>query len=176
MTWPGSRLSVSLSNIGVSYRRYIGVIGAAKCGGRLARLAEEVGRGIARAGAVLVCGGKGGTMAAACRGAKGAGGLTVGILPGPERSGANKHVDIAIATGIGAARNLAIIRTSDVLIAVGGSYGTLSEIGFALKMGTRVVGLRTWDIQDIVKAETPAEALQFALGAGQTAVRRRAED
>jgi uncharacterized protein (TIGR00725 family) len=145
-------------------RLHVGVIGASECDAELGRLAEEVGRGIAEAGAVLVCGGLGGVMEAACRGAKSAGGMTVGILPGTERSEANQHVTVAIATGIGAARNLAIIRTADVLIAVGGSYGTLSEIGFALRMGKKVVGLRTWEIDGIVKADSPESALRLALG------------
>ncbi|MBM3314809.1 TIGR00725 family protein [candidate division WOR-3 bacterium] len=144
---------------------HVGVIGASECDAELARLAEEVGRGIAQAGAVLVCGGMGGVMEAACRGAKQAGGLTVGILPGPDRAGANACVDVAIASGIGEARNLAIIRTADVLIAVGGSYGTLSEIGFALRMGKRVVGLKTWDIEGIVKTVSPAAALRLATAA-----------
>jgi len=151
-----------LSSAGSSFRRYIGVIGAGECNPELADLAEAVGRGIAEAGAVLVCGGMGGVMEAACRGAKAAGGLTVGILPGPDRAGANRHVDVAIATGINEARNLAIIRTADVLIAVGGSYGTLSEIGFALKAGKKVVGLRTWDIKGIVLARTAEEAVRLA--------------
>jgi uncharacterized protein (TIGR00725 family) len=143
-------------------RKYVGVIGAGECDAELAQLAETVGQGIAEAGAVLVCGGMGGVMEAACRGAKAAGGTTIGILPGPDRSRANEFVEIAIATGIGEARNLAIIRTSDVLIAVGGSYGTLSEIGFALKMGKRVVGLKTWDIKGMVRAATAEEAVQLA--------------
>jgi hypothetical protein len=143
--------------------RYIGVIGQGECDEALARLAEETGRLLAGAGAALVCGGMGGVMEAACRGARSGGGWTIGILPGPDRGDANGYVDIAIATGLGEARNLAIIRTSDVLIAVGGSYGTLSEIGFALKMGKRVVGLRTWDIEGIVPAATPVEALRLAL-------------
>ena len=143
-------------------RRYIGVIGAGECDAELGKLAEAVGRGIAEAGAVLVCGGMGGVMEAACRGAKVAGGLTIGILPGPERSGANRHVDIAIATGINEARNLAIIRTADALVAVGGSYGTLSEIGFALKVGKRVVGLKTWDIKGMVPAASAEEAVRLA--------------
>lgn len=151
-----------MSSAGTSTRRYIGAIGAGECDAELGRLAEAVGRGIAEAGAVLVCGGMAGVMEAVCRGAKAAGGLTVGILPGPDRAGANRHVDVAIATGIGEARNLAIIRTSDVLIAVGGSYGTLSEIGFALKMGKKVVGLRTWDIKGIIPAATAEEAVQMA--------------
>jgi uncharacterized protein (TIGR00725 family) len=142
--------------------RYIGVIGGANCSRSVRKLAEQVGRGIAKAGAILVCGGKGGVMAAACRGAKSAGGLTVGILPGRERSGANKYVDVAIATGINEARNLAIIRTADALIAVGGSYGTLSEIGFALKAGKKVVGLKSWEIKGMVPAATAEEAVRLA--------------
>ena len=145
-------------------RRHVGVIGASECDARLAGLAEEVGAAIARAGAVLVCGGMGGVMAAACRGAKRAGGTTVGILPGPDRSGANAWVDVAIASGIGEARNLAIIRTSDALVAVGGSYGTLSEIGFALRMGKKVVGLETWGIKGIERAAAPGQAVEAALG------------
>ncbi|MBN2465971.1 TIGR00725 family protein [candidate division WOR-3 bacterium] len=143
-------------------RRYIGVIGAGECDAELAELAEAVGRGIAEAGAVLVCGGMGGVMEAACHGAKAAGGTTIGILPGRDRNGANEYVDFAIATGINEARNLAIIRTADVLIAVGGSHGTLSEIGFALKAGKKVVGLRTWDIECIVPAATADEAVRLA--------------
>jgi uncharacterized protein (TIGR00725 family) len=143
-------------------RRYIGVIGAGECDAEFGKLAEAVGRGIAEAGAVLVCGGMGGVMEAACRGAKVAGGLTIGILPGPERGGANGYVDIAIATGINEARNLAIIRTADALVAVGGSYGTLSEIGFALRMGKRVIGLKTWDISGIVPARTAEDAVRLA--------------
>ncbi len=123
-----------MSNNGIA-PRYISVTGAGERDAELGRLAEAVGRGIAEAGAVLVCGGMGGVMEAACRGAEAAGGFTVGILPGLDRRGANKYVGIATATGIGEARNLAIIRTSNALVAVGGSYGTLSEIGFALKMG-----------------------------------------
>ena len=143
--------------------RYVGVIGQGECDDELALIAEEVGRRIAEAGAVLVCGGMGGVMAAACRGAKQAGGLTIGILPGTDRAEANEWVDVAIATGVNEARNLAVVRTSDVLIAVGGSYGTLSEIGFALKAGKRVVGLQTWDIEGIEPADSPASAVALAL-------------
>jgi uncharacterized protein (TIGR00725 family) len=140
----------------------VGVIGAGECDAELARLAEDVGRRIAEAGAVLVCGGMGGVMEAACRGAKAAGGTTIGILPGPDRADANRYVDVAIATGINEARNLAIIRTADALVAVGGSYGTLSEIGFALKAGKKVVGLRTWDIKGVVPAVTAEDAVRLA--------------
>ena len=149
-----------MNSDGIAPRRYIGVIGAGECDAELGRLAEAVGRGIAEAGAVLVCGGMGGVMEAACRGAKAAGGMTIGILPGPDRMGANEYVDVA--TGINEARNLAIIRTADALVAVGGSYGTLSEIGFALKIGKKVVGLRTWDIKGIVPARTAEDAVRLA--------------
>jgi len=107
----------------------------------------------------------GGVMEAACRGAQQAGGLTVGILPGADREAANAFVDVAIATGLGEARNLAIVRTSDVLIAIAGSHGTLSEIGFALRMGKTVIGLDTWDVRGIVTARSPAEAVELAFRA-----------
>ncbi len=154
-----------VSDFSLRDRLHIGVIGAGECDAGLAALAEEVGRRIAEAGAVLVCGGLAGVMAAACRGAKAAGGITVGILPGIDRSEANRFVDIAIASGINEARNLAIIRTADVLIAVGGSYGTLSEIGFALKAGKRVIGLETWEIEGITMVGSADAAVKAALAA-----------
>lgn len=143
--------------------RYIGVIGASRASGELERTAEEVGRLVAEAGAVLVCGGLGGVMAAACRGAKAAGGTTVGILPGPDRSAANPWVDVAIPTGMGEARNALVVRAADALVAVGGEYGTLSEIALALKAERVVVGLSTWDIPGVVTMSTPAEAVALAL-------------
>lgn len=152
--------------------RYIGVVGQGECDDALAAVAEEVGRLVAEAGALLVCGGTGGVMEAACRGAQAAGGTTVGILQGGDRSEANPHLTIAIPTGFGEARNLAIIRTADVLIAVGGSYGTLSEIGFALKMGKPVIGLQTWDIDGIVRAASPTEALAL-VAAPRTSARHQ---
>jgi uncharacterized protein (TIGR00725 family) len=109
-------------------------------------LAEQVGGEIARAGAVLVCGGLRGVMEAACRGAKACGGTTVGILPGSDRREANPHVDIAVATGIGEARNAIVIASADAVVAVGGEFGTLSEIAFALRAGKPVVGLDTWEL------------------------------
>jgi uncharacterized protein (TIGR00725 family) len=154
---PGSSMSTCSSR----NRPHIGVIGGSECAARVAQLAEQVGAGIARRGGVLVCGGLTGVMEAACRGAKKAGGTTIGILPGREREEANEHVDIAIATGLGEARNLAIIRTADRLIAIDGSHGTLSEIGFALRMGKRVVGLETWDIAGVIRAESLEQALEL---------------
>src|SRR5919199_2439349 len=103
----------------------------------------------------VVCGGLGGVMEAACRGAKSAGGMTVGILPSGSRADANDYVDIALATGLGEARNALVVRAVDVLIAVGGEYGTLSEIALALKAGKPVVGVGTWELDDIVRADDP---------------------
>jgi len=114
---------------------------------------------------VLVCGGLGGVMEAACRGARDAGGRTVGILPGADRSAANRFVDVAIPTGLGEARNALVVRSADALVAVGGGYGTLSEIALALKAGKPVVGLDSWDIDGIEAAATPEEAVGAALAA-----------
>ncbi len=124
----------------------VGVIGGSAIDARFARIAEEVGERIAARGALLVCGGRGGVMAAACRGAKRAGGTTIGILPGATRAGANRYVDIPIATGMGEARNVVIVHSADVCIAVDGRYGTLSEIAFALTIGTPVVAIASWEL------------------------------
>jgi uncharacterized protein (TIGR00725 family) len=112
---------------------------------------------------VLVCGGLGGVMEAACRGAKEAGGTTVGILPGTERSDANAYVDIAIPTGLGQARNAIVARAADALVAVGGGYGTLSEIALALRHDKRVVGLATWEIDGIETVDSPEAAVEAVL-------------
>jgi uncharacterized protein (TIGR00725 family) len=112
---------------------------------------------------VLVCGGLGGVMEAACRGAKAAGGTTVGILPGASRADANRYVDIAIPTGLGEARNALVVRAVDALVAVGGEYGTLSEIALALKCDTPVVGLASWDIEGVRRAKSASDAVQRAL-------------
>jgi uncharacterized protein (TIGR00725 family) len=132
--------------------------------------AEAVGRALAERGAVIVCGGLGGVMEAACRGAKSGGGTTVGILPGLDRREANPYVDVAVATGLGEARNVLVARAADALIAVGGEWGTLSEIALALRAGKRVVGLGTWElskgghpVEGIVAAADPAEAVDLAL-------------
>jgi uncharacterized protein (TIGR00725 family) len=149
---------------------HVGVIGAGSAGPAIASVAEEVGRLLATRGALVVCGGLGGVMEAACRGAKSAGGVTVGILPGLDRRDANAWVDVAIATGLGEARNALVVRAADVLIAVGGEFGTLSEIALALKTDKPVVGIDTWELSrrgevatQIVRATTPAEAVDRAL-------------
>jgi uncharacterized protein (TIGR00725 family) len=151
----------------------VAVIGGARCTPAEAEAAETTGRLLAEAGAVLVCGGRGGVMAAACRGAKSAGGLTVGVLPGDDASQANQWVDVPIVTGLGEARNTIVVRSAQAVIAVGGSHGTLSEIAFALKWGKRVVGLGTWELarrgipeREILRATTAEEAAELALAVG----------
>ncbi len=143
-------------------KQIIGVIGAGKDDAALTKIAEEVGRLIAAHEAILVCGGLGGVMEAAARGAKAAGGTTIGILPQATKEMANQYIDVPVATGFGEGRNVVIIRTADALIAIGGEYGTLSELAFALKMGKPVVGINTWDIKGIIKADTPEAAVNSA--------------
>lgn len=149
----------------------IAVIGAGSPSAEEAAIAEEVGREIARQGASLICGGLGGIMEAACRGAALEGGLTIGILPGDNPTAANPYVQVPIVTGIGNARNVAVVRSARAVIAVGGRYGTLSEIAHALQSGIPVIGLGTWEIsrngkqdESIIRAKTPAEAVSKALG------------
>jgi uncharacterized protein (TIGR00725 family) len=144
-------------------QKIIGVIGAGFAGGKTLQTAERVGRIIAKRGALLVCGGLGGVMEAAARGAKTEGGTTIGILPQQEKEAANPFIDIPVATGFGEGRNVVIVRTADALIAIGGEYGTLSEIAFALKMGKTVIGLDTWDIKGVVKAASEEDAVEKAM-------------
>lgn len=148
---------------------YIGVIGDWACPADVWGLAEEVGRLVARRKAILVCGGRGGVMEAASSGARQEGGIVVGILPGENRQEGNKYLTVAVPTGLGAARNALVVRACDAVIAVSGGYGTLSEIGLALKMGIPVVGLRTWSISkdgvaiaDLATAGDPEEAVARA--------------
>lgn len=151
-------------------KKFIAVIGSGDCSPQEARLAEDTGREIARHGTVLVCGGLGGVMAAACRGATLAGGLTIGILPGDSRRSANPYVQIPIVTNLGEARNVIVVKTAQAVIAIGGGYGTLSEIGHALKNNIPVVGLNTWQLLHdgipeaaIITAKDPADAVHKAI-------------
>ena len=148
---------------------YIAVVGPSEATDDELSAAEAVGRGLAERGAVLVCGGLGGVMAGACRGAQAAGGTTVGILPGKERAAANEWVDVAVSTGLGEARNALVVRAADAVVAVGGGYGTLSEIALALKAGKPVIGVDTWklgrDPDPIMRSGDPDEAAAMALSA-----------
>jgi uncharacterized protein (TIGR00725 family) len=156
----------------VSRAVQIAVIGAAEGGAEALEAAEEVGRLLAEAGAVVICGGRGGVMEAASRGASGAGGVAIGVLPGSDPEEANEHVAHVVATGVGQARNLAVVGSGSAVIAVDGHWGTLSEIAFARKLCKPVVALRSWSLAHrterelgIVEAETPAEAVEAALAA-----------
>ena len=155
---------------GMVNKKLVAVIGGSQCSKEEGRTAEEVGRELARRGAILVCGGLGGVMEAACRGASAEGGITVGILPGENRQAANPYIQIPIVTGMGYARNVAVVKSAQAVIAIGGSYGTLSEIAHALQSGIPVIGLNTWSLakngqQDnsIIPAQNPAEAVNKAL-------------
>lgn len=143
----------------------ITVIGAGRCSDALAQQAEEVGTRIAKAGGILICGGLGGVMEAVARGAQQAGGITIGILPVYESQLANDYIDIPIPTGLGHARNAIVAASGDVVIAIGGEFGTLSELALALKLGKPVIGLKTWALPDesgIMKAQTAEEAVSMA--------------
>ncbi len=141
----------------------IGVIGGASPDPEYRQIAFEVGKQIAEKGTILVCGGLGGVMEAAARGAKKAGGLTIGILPGNSHKEANAYIDVPIATGLGYSRNSLVAMNADVLIAVDGQFGTLSEIAYGNIYGKKVIGIGTWDIQGVISADTAEQAVDLAL-------------
>jgi len=148
----------------------IAVIGDSACSPEEAKLAEEVGELLAQQGTCIVCGGLGGVMEAVCRGAKSKGGLTVGILPGQDSSAANPWVDIPVVTSLGEARNIAVVKSAQAVIAIGGGYGTLSEIAFALKSSIPIIGLNTWSLLrngqedvSIVRVQSATEAVNKAI-------------
>ena len=154
----------------MSHPPYIAVCGAGEASDDEAAWAEEIGRRLAEAGAIVVCGGLSGVMDAAARGASSAGGLAVGLLPNSDRDGASRHLSVALPLGMGEARNALLVRVADAVVAVGGGWGTLSEIAVAMKMGTRVVALQTWDISHEgagvggpIRVSTPEEAVAAAL-------------
>ena len=146
---------------------YVAVVGASEPTEKDVVDAEIVGRLLGAAGAIVVCGGRGGVMAAASRGAAGVGGTVIGMLPGDGRDDANEWVTVAIPTGIGELRNGLIVRTADAMVAVGGAYGTLSEIALGLHNGLKVYGLHTWEIDGIEPVDTPREAVERALAAAR---------
>jgi uncharacterized protein (TIGR00725 family) len=154
---------------------YVGVAGASQPEPLLLDQAEVLGQRLAEAGAVVVCGGGPGVMEAVCRGAQSAGGTTIGLLPGLDRAEGNPHLTISIPTGLGQGRNLLLVRSSNALIAVGGGFGTLSEIALALRTGTPVVGLATWSlhldfrqVDAFPVADTPDTAARLALEAARS--------
>ena len=149
-------------------RPHVAVVGGSTVDEETAGVATELGRQLARRGAVVVCGGLGGVMEAACRGAGAEGGTTVGILPGDDRRQANPWVEVAVPTGMGEARNALVVRTADVVVAVAGEFGTLSEIALALRTGKAVVGLSTWEL---ARGGSPVEAIERAAGPEEAAER-----
>jgi uncharacterized protein (TIGR00725 family) len=147
----------------VTYGSYVAVVGSGVATDELYEKAREVGRLIAESGATVVCGGLSGVMEAAARGATEAGGMVIGILPDEDRRRQNGYLTYSVATGVGQARNLAVVCSGDVVIAVGGEYGTLSEIGLARKVGRPVVVLEGWDVGEHVSAaSSPKEAIEAA--------------
>jgi uncharacterized protein (TIGR00725 family) len=149
---------------------YVAVCGPGIADAQESAWAEEIGRRLGEAGAIVVCGGMTGAMDDVARGAATAGGTVVGILPGPDRTGASSHLTVSVPTGMGETRNALVVRAADAVIAVSGEWGTLSEIALALKMGRPVVGLATWElakggspVEGIVRATTPEEAVARAL-------------
>jgi uncharacterized protein (TIGR00725 family) len=154
---PGKR------NIGVDRLLYIAVVGSGEATRELYELAREVGRLVASRGGIVVCGGFSGVMEAAARGATEEGGVAIGILPDEDRGRANPYLSYSVATGTGQARNLAVVCSGDVVVAIGGEYGTLSEIGLALKIGRPVVALESWDLgRHVVVVASPEEAVERA--------------
>ena len=147
----------------IRQRLRIAVIGGSRAGRQAIDTAFEVGRLLARSGAVVICGGLGGVMDAACRGAREEGGLTIGILPGGSPADANPWVDVPIATGLGYTRNALVVMNADAVIAVDGEYGTLSEIAYGRIHGRKVVGLGTWEVKGVDAASSPEEAVRMAL-------------
>ena len=153
----------------------ISVIGESNARPHIAALAEQVGIELANRGVTIVCGGLGGVMEAACRGAKSAGGTTIGIMPGDNPLSANDYIDIPIITGLGYVRNSVVVKTGMAAVAVGGAYGTLSEIGHALGDGIPVVGLETWEMtrsrepadSAIIRAVDAADAAEKAIAAAK---------
>jgi uncharacterized protein (TIGR00725 family) len=142
---------------------WIAVVGPGEASAHELEVAEEAGAAVASGGAGLVCGGLGGVMEAACRGARSRGGLTLGLLPGLDRDAANGWVVVAVPTGLGEARNALVVRAADAVVAIGGGWGTLSEIALALKTGVPVVGVGTWELDDIVTRDDPRSAVAEAL-------------
>jgi uncharacterized protein (TIGR00725 family) len=138
---------------------YVAVVGPGEASSQELWLAEEIGAGLASLGAVVVTGGLGGVMEAACRGARSRRGRTLGILPGEDREAANGWVEIAVATGLGELRNGLVVRAADALVAVGGGHGTLSEVAFALKVGRPVIGLGTWAVHGVDEVSTAGAAV-----------------
>ncbi len=142
-------------------KKIIGVIGGHDCNNEVEQIAHNLGKKLAKVGYYLVCGGLGGVMKAVCQGVKEENGVTLGIIPSYDKSDANEYVDIVIPTGLGYARNVLVVQTADIIIALPGEYGTLSEIAYALQFKKPVISLGSWDIPGIIKAKDVEEAMKL---------------
>ena len=140
-------------------KKIVSVIGGHRCNKEVEQRAEELGKKLAKVVGILVCGGLSGTMKAACQGFKTAGGVTIGIIPSYDKNDANKYVDIVIPTGLGLARNVVVVKSADVVVALPGEAGTLSEIAYCLQFGIPVISLDSWDISGVIKVKTVEEAI-----------------
>jgi uncharacterized protein (TIGR00725 family) len=140
-------------------KRIVGVIGGRTCTDEVGQLASELGKNLVKVADIIVSGGLGGVMEAVSQGFKSAGGLTLGILPGYDKNAANSYIDIVIPTGMGLARNVLVVKSAEVVIALAGNAGTLSEIGYCLQFGIPVISLNSWDIPGVIKVKTPDEAI-----------------
>jgi len=139
-------------------KKIVSVIGGHRCNEEVEQIAHNLGKNLAKVVDILVCGGLSGTMKAVCRGFKAAGGLTIGIIPGYDRNDANAFVDIVIPTGLGLARNVLVVKSADVVVALPGEMGTLSEVAYCLQFGIPVISLNSWDIKGVIKVKTVEEA------------------
>jgi len=150
----------SLAEKGVDVRKKIvGIIGGHKCSKVVEQKSQNLGKNLVKVVYTIVCGGLGGTMSAVCQGFKAGGGLTIGIVPGYNKDEANDYVDIVIPTGLGLARNVLVVKSADVIVALPGGAGTLSEIAFAIQFGIPVISLQSWDIPGVIKARTVEETI-----------------
>lgn len=141
-------------------KKVVSVIGGHSCNAEAEQLAQDLGRELAKVVDILVCGGLGGIMKAVCQGFKSGGGLTIGIIPSYNKKEANPYVDIVIPTGLGLARNVLVVKSADVVVALPGEAGTLSEIAYALQFGIPLISLKSWDIPGVIKVETVEEAIK----------------
>lgn len=140
-------------------KKVVSVIGGHSCNKEVEQIAQNLGKNLAKVVDILVCGGLSGTMKAVCQGFKAGGGLTIGIIPSYDKNDANPYIDIVIPTGLGLARNVLVIKSADVVVALPGEMGTLSEVAYCLQFGIPVISLNSWDIKSVIKVETVDEAV-----------------
>jgi hypothetical protein len=141
-------------------KKVVGVIGGHSCTQEVEQLAQDLGKNLAKVVDILVCGGLSGTMKAVCSGFKAGGGLTIGIIPSYDKNDANPFVDIAIPTGLGLARNVLVVKSADVVVALPGEAGTLSEIAYCIQFGIPIISLKSWDIKGVIKAKTVSQTIE----------------